>query len=124
METHLTQPKKHSTAIRRNTDLQARLYSRIASISTSSYYPQTTRPDSFLCRAELVYRRKYIGSLLDFESRDVFLPNSNDRIVRLRPAIGELLRKPTTFVAVVLVDNNPKVSRVVTIGVWQDLVVI
>lgn len=81
-----------------------------------------TAPDgAFMCEVTLVSRRMYV----ELEGQyDVYLPHSTDKIVRLRPAFGQTKRNPQKFVAVVLVNGNPKMSKPVAINAGQKLQVI
>lgn len=75
---------------------------------------------AFMCEVTLAARRRYVET----ETYDVYLPRSTDKVVRLRPAFGETRRNPQKFVAVVLIDGNPKRARTVAISAGQKLQVI
>lgn len=138
-----TNPKKHSTAIRRNEALHTDLYEKIAALNAVNYAVQPTlythwrslvpqlmsinlggerkrgsKADNFECEVALAYRRNYL------ETNELYTVHGNNRIVELRPAMGELRRSPTRFVAIVLINNNHKAFRTVAIEAGQLLTVV
>ena len=78
-------------------------------------------PGGFMCEVSLVNRRNYIDPFEDYE---VYLPHSNNRVIHLKPAMGELRRSPKRFVAIVFMNNNPKAFRTVAINAGQKLMVV
>lgn len=90
-------------------------YRMLPSVNTFN----ATDTDSFQCAVELCYRRNYFDL---FEGCDVYLPGTDELIVRLKPAIGERYRNPTKFVAIVVSPGaKPRMFRTVEIRAGQLL---
>ena len=148
MEQRTYQPKRHSTAVRRNTDLQARLYKEITLFNTvkqvtpaiqpntqaAFIFPEVVKsppnsqglkptkiievPDGFVTSAENVYRTR---KHLLFT---VTLMNGRKgQVVSLKPAVGSLYRQPDKLIAV-LYDVETGHREDVEIKAYQPLKVV
>lgn len=86
--------------------------------------PVTLKARIELNKDGLMYDVAYVCRYCDLEDEKIYLPHSNDRVAYIKPALGELLRNPQRFVAIVFVDGNLKRARTVSINAGQMLQVV
>ena len=74
--------------------------------------------EGFITSAEAIYRRRFVDLRYS-----VFLTGRSERVVSIKPAIGELLRRPTKF-QIVTMNDETNVRREMTIPAFMPLKVV